>query len=261
MPEMPTSRFVMYGARTAIAGGLLHIQEHVDALERAVDENTGLAFDLAKTIIESTCRSILSDRRVDFAHGDDLPGLFKTARKTLSFLPSSVTDTPNVQKSLLQTLGGLSAAVQGICELRNACGFASHGSDGPRPVLESVQAILAAEAADTIVGFLYRIHTQDREVSRSAVSLYDSNADFNDYIDDAHERVRIFDEDFLPSRILFELAPEPYRLYLAEFRQEYSIELPAEGQIELPNEMRIELPAEDRIELPEEIRIEFPAQE
>jgi hypothetical protein len=152
MAETTTAKFVMYGARTAIAGGLLHIQEHVDALERAVNENTGLAFDLAKTIIESTCRTILSDRRIEFAPGDDLPGLFKSARNSLPFLPPSVSEITNVQKSLKQTLGGLSAAVQGICELRNMCGFASHGSDGPRPVLESVQAILAAEAADTIVG-------------------------------------------------------------------------------------------------------------
>jgi hypothetical protein len=211
---------MMYGARAAIAGGMFHIQEQVDALETAVNENTGLAFDLAKTIIESTCRAILSERRVDFEPGDDLPGLFKAARNTLPFLPATASSSSDVRKSLAQTLGGLSAAVQGICELRNACGFASHGSEGPRPVLESVQAILAAEAADTIVGFLYRIHTQDREVVPSRTSLYDTNVDFNDYVDDAHERVSVFDEDFLPSRILFELAPEPYRLYLAEFKQE-----------------------------------------
>ena len=28
--------------------------------------------------------------------------------------------------------GGLSTAIQGICELRNQCGFASHGSGTPR---------------------------------------------------------------------------------------------------------------------------------
>jgi hypothetical protein len=32
--------------------------------------------------------------------------------------------------------------------------------------------------------------------------------------------VRIFEEDFEPSRILFELAPEAYRLYLAEYAPE-----------------------------------------
>ena len=54
--------FVMHGARAAMAGGMLHIEEQVKSIERAVTENPGLAFDLAKTVVESTCRSILAER-------------------------------------------------------------------------------------------------------------------------------------------------------------------------------------------------------
>src|ERR1039458_9943098 len=108
MAENSTPKFVMYGARAAITGGMFHIQEQVDALESAVNENTGLAFDLAKTIVESTCRTILSERRVDFEPDDDLPGLFKSARNTLPFLPASASGSSDIRKSLAQTLGGLS---------------------------------------------------------------------------------------------------------------------------------------------------------
>ena len=256
MPETPSYRFVMYGARTAVAGGLFHIQQQVEALESAINENTGLAFDLAKTIIESTCRTILSDRRIGFEPDDDLPGLFKTTRNTLPFLPATASGSSDVRKSLAQTLGGLTAAVQGICELRNECGFASHGSDGPRPVLESVQAMLAAEAADTIVGFLYRVHTQEREVAPAKSDPYSSNLDFNEYVDEIHERVIVFDEDFPPSRVLFEMAPEPYRLYLAEYRQ--GVDIPEDEEIEVPEERGIELPEEDVVEVPGEQSIEVP---
>jgi hypothetical protein len=84
--------------------------------------------------------------------------------------------------------------------------------------LESVQALLAAGAADTIVGFLFRIHRQDRTPPPSPRALYDDNPEFNESVDEAHIIVRIFDEEFLPSRVLFDLAPEPYRVYLADFR-------------------------------------------
>ena len=47
-----------------MAGGLAHIEEHVEGIERAVVENPGLAFDLAKTLIESTCRTVLEERSV-----------------------------------------------------------------------------------------------------------------------------------------------------------------------------------------------------
>lgn len=209
--------FIMHGAREAITSGLLHIEEQVKGLERAIDENPGLAFDLAKTLIESTCRTILSERSVVFSPGDDLPKLFKEAAKDLSFLPPSVPDESVVDKSLKKTLNGLNTALQGICELRNNCGFASHGSDSPRPVLEGVQALLAAQAADAIVGFLHRIHRQDRVVSISLRTEYDSNPDFNDSVDETHGLIQIFDAEFKPSEILFRLEPETYRVYLAEY--------------------------------------------
>src|SRR5262249_48804725 len=81
----------------------------------------------------------------------------------------------------------------------------------------SVQAMLAAEAADTIVGFLHRVHRQDRTPRPSARALYDDNPAFNESVDEVHDVLRIFNEEFLPSRVLFELAPEPSRVYLAEF--------------------------------------------
>ncbi len=65
--------FVLHGARAAMAGGLVHIEAQVKALERAVVENPALAFDLARTIVESTCRTILAERGVSFGTQVDLP--------------------------------------------------------------------------------------------------------------------------------------------------------------------------------------------
>jgi hypothetical protein len=107
-----------------------------------------------------------------------------------------------------------------VCELRNACGFASHGAEGSRPALETVQALLVAGTSDAIVGFLHRVHRQDRAPFASARLNYEDNDEFNAYVDEAHALVRVFEEDFEPSRVLFELAPEAYRLYLAEYAPE-----------------------------------------
>ncbi len=64
--ETDSSPFVMHGAREAVACGLVHIERQVHALELAVAENPGLAFDLAKTLIESVCRAVLGERSVAF---------------------------------------------------------------------------------------------------------------------------------------------------------------------------------------------------
>lgn len=217
MPDGLTSPFVMHGARDAIAGGLTHVEQQVKSIEQAVAENPALAFDLAKTLVESVCRAILGERNIAISEGDDLPKLFKAASQHLPFLPPTASGEPEVRDSLKRTLGGLSTAVQGICELRNRCGFASHGAGGPRPPMQSVQALLAAEAADAIVGFLHRVHQQDRTPPPSPRALYESNPEFNDALDEIFGLIRIHDSTFRPSEVLFQLEPESYRLYLADF--------------------------------------------
>lgn len=217
MADALTVPFVMHGARAAIGGGLLHIEEQVKGIERAVSDNPGLAFDLARTLIESACRTILTERGIAFDPGDDLPKLFKTATTRLPFLPPSASGEAEVRKSLAQTLNGLITAVQGVCELRNACGFASHGSDTPRPAMEGVQALLAAETADAIVGFLHRVHRQDRLPPASPPLAFDDNPGFNDFVDEAHGVVRVFEAEYRPSEVLFRVDQEAYRNYLAEY--------------------------------------------
>ncbi len=216
----PATPFVMHGARDALAAGLAHVEEQVRSIEQAVVENPALAFDLARKLVETVCRTILTDRSVAFSEDDDLPKLFKTASTHLPFLPPRASGEAATRQSLKRTLGGLNTAILGICELRNQCGFASHGSDKPRPAMESVQALMAAEAADTIVGFLHRVHRQDRTPAPSPRALYDDNPTFNDSVDDTHGPIRIFDIEFRPSDVLFQMEPESYRIYLAEFDEE-----------------------------------------
>lgn len=214
MPEPAIGPFVMHGARDAVARGLAHIEKQVEAIEQAVVENPGLAFDLAKTLVESTCRAVLDNRSVAYNNADELPKLFRSVTQHLSFLPQTESDAIDVRNSLRRTLGGLSTAIQGICELRNQCGFASHGSGAPRPEMEAVQALLAAETADSIIGFLYRVHSQDRPGPRD--ELFETNEKFNNYIDELYGPITIFDVTLKASEVLFQMEPESYRIYLAE---------------------------------------------
>jgi hypothetical protein len=210
----------MHSARDALAAGLAHIEEQVRSIEQAVVDNPALAFDLARTLVETVCRTILAERKIAYSEDDDLPRLFRTASNNLPFLPPTACGDSEVRRSLAKTLKGLSTSIQGICELRNQCGFASHGSDQPRPAMGAVQALMAAEAADTIVGFLHRVHRQDRTPSPSPRALYDANQAFNDSVDETHGPIRIFEIELRASEVLFQMEPESYRIYAAEFDEE-----------------------------------------
>jgi hypothetical protein len=218
--EAATTEFVMYGARAAMADGLSHIEEQVKGIERAVVENPGLAFDLARTVVESTCRTILTDRKIVFEPNDDLPRLFKTVTSNLPILPVAASSESEARKSLVQTLSGLHTALQGVCELRNAYGFASHGASGARPAMESVQALLAAQAADAIVGFLHRVHRQERSFFAITRLEYEDNQEFNNYVDDANTQVQIFNLIYRPSEVLFAVDQEAYRSLRANYEPE-----------------------------------------
>ena len=125
-----------------------------------------------------------------------------------------------MRRSLAQTLSGLSTAIQGICELRNQCGFASHGSEQPRPAMDAVQALMAAEAADTIVGFCTastariarRRCRRERRTLRTRLSttLWMKS----------HGPIRIYEIELRASEVLFQMEPESYRIYAAEFDDE-----------------------------------------
>ena len=213
--------FAMHGARAAVAGGMTHIEEQVKALELAVVQNTGLAFDLAKTLIESACKTIITERGATYDKDDELPRLFKQATKSVPFLPPSMSTDAAARKSLLQTLSGLSTAVQGICELRNAFGFASHGDDAPRPAMEGVQALLAAQAADAIIGFLHRVHRQDVSRPRSVRLEYKDNPELNEWIDQQNPPIQILAlPAYKPSEVLFFVDEEAYRDLLANYKSE-----------------------------------------
>ena len=217
--------FVMLSARAAIAGGMTHITKQVEALEEAVANNPGYVFDLAKTIIESTCKTIIVERGTELDNDDDLPSLFKTVSRIVPFLPRDAANDDAARTSLFQTLNGMNTALQGVCELRNACGFASHGSAGPRTAMESAQALLAAQAADAIVGFLFRVHKQSLTRPQTNSFEYSGNPDFNDWIDEQCEMVKILNLDpYRPSEVLFNVDQEAYRNLLAESAVEDVVE-------------------------------------
>ncbi|MGA7201662.1 MAG: abortive infection family protein [Candidatus Cybelea sp.] len=207
--------FVMYGSRSAMELGLAHIEEQIKAIEGAVIEKPSLAIDLSKTLVESACRTVLRERGIEYDREDNLPRLFRTVCDALPILPVDAASEVGARRSILKAIGGMSAAVQGICELRNSYGLASHGADAPRAALGPTQAMLSAQAADSIVGFLYRVH---REGQAQRVPLsFEDNVTFNDYVDDVHELIEIFGLAYRPSEVLFRIDKQAYGDQLASF--------------------------------------------
>lgn len=222
MPEAEfTDSFVMHGARSAAANGMPHINAQIAALERAVVENPSLVFDLAKYIVESACRTILSERKIGFDRNDALPKLFKAVTTNVPMLPKEASAESEARRKLLQTLNGLHTALQGVCELRNTCGFTSHGGEAQAPVMEGVQAVLAAQAADTIVGFLFSAHRVQRVGLPQNPTGHNLTVDA--LLDTLYEPVSIAGEPYMVSEVLYAIDREAYLAILATVEESRNV--------------------------------------
>ena len=92
--------------------------------------------------------------------------------------------------------------------------MASHGRDDSSPRLGLRHATLAAQAADTIVSFLYRIHRDALMQNPGARIYYEDHADFNEAFDNDNETIRVSDLGLRPSEVLFKGDPGAYKAAL-----------------------------------------------
>ena len=213
------ARFQMVGARAAVLDGPIAeaIEQQIRAIESALESVPDFAFDLSKTLVESVCKTVLADIGQPADPNWDAPKLLKETTNRLALLPRNHPDPAKARDSVEKTIRGLLQTIQGLCELRNGYGMASHGRDGFSARLDLRQATLAAQAADTIVSFLYRIHRDALIQTPGARVYYEDHVDFNEAFDRDNDTIRLGELKLLPSRVLFHADGEAYKTALNEF--------------------------------------------
>jgi hypothetical protein len=214
-----TAPFQMVGARAAVSDGPIAeaIEQQIQAIEQALESVPDFAFDLSKTLVESVCKTVLADIGQPADPNWDGPRLLRETTNRLALLPRHHPDPKKARESVEKTIRGMLQTIQGLCELRNNYGMASHGRDGFSSRLDLRQATLAAQAADTIVSFLYRIHRDALMQTPGARVYYEDHADFNESFDRDNEPIRLGELELLPSRVLFHADQEAYKAALNEF--------------------------------------------
>lgn len=121
------------------------------ALARRSSDPEG-AITMARTLLESTLKTILDDRRVKYRESDDLPALYKAASKELNLAPGDYSED-----AFKQILGGAHSVVVGLGSLRNKAGDA-HGSGRQSYRAAGRHAALAVNLAGSTALFLIETH-------------------------------------------------------------------------------------------------------
>jgi hypothetical protein len=131
---------------TALNSNYVH-EAWRNALERRLDDPDG-AITSARTLLETVCKHILDNVRVEYQDDFTLPKLYKLTAESLQLSPSQQTEPV-----LKQVLGGCTAVVEGIGAMRNALGDA-HGKGKSSVKPDARHAKLAVNLAGASAIFL-----------------------------------------------------------------------------------------------------------
>jgi hypothetical protein len=209
--------FTMHGAREVIDEGAPYILRQVNGLEQAVRNNdVGLTFDFAKSLMETTCITILKDRDIPYSKDDSFPHLVNLTVNSLPIVPKSHENIPELKDSIRTFIGGINAVMKGLSEIRNQEGLASHGKDAYSLQLDNTQAHLVARSVDALVNYLFKIHRGYPGGHAPRGIRYGDNPELNEHIDGSNEVISIFDYRYPPSEVLYSTDLEAYCTLLSE---------------------------------------------
>jgi hypothetical protein len=117
------------------------------------DGDTESAIGKAKELVETVCKHILEQERIEIRKGWSFTELFNKTKEKLDFLPEHVIDEGKTKKSLENMLQGLSSIDSSIAVIRNTYG-AGHGKSPEFLKLDKRYAQLMVGAASDIALFL-----------------------------------------------------------------------------------------------------------
>ncbi|MES1943426.1 hypothetical protein PC39_04910 [Salinisphaera sp. PC39] len=204
----------------------LRIREQVEALEEAMPDRPGVVVSFCRTIIETTCKTILTDRSVQVDPSWEAPKLIAEALKYLNLGPSEDGGVDAKLRSGAESLvRGLNQIIVGVVEIRNAHGSAAHGADAYEPLLDSRYAEILARATDAVVGLLFRTHLRSAHHDPLSRFRYGDHSDFDEYIDNDYGPFEVLDVPLIASEALYHTDFQAYRAALVLFRQEQEPEV------------------------------------
>ena len=144
--------------RDALSGmDVGYISQQITRMESAVNEDPELAIGTAKELVETCCKSILTEAGVSFAKSDDLPKLVKCTVTHLELTPDDIPEQAKAADTIKRLLSNLASITQGVSELRNHYGT-GHGKVAINKGLQPRHAKLAVGAASTLAVFLAETH-------------------------------------------------------------------------------------------------------
>ncbi len=134
-----------------------NMEKEIERMEDAIDRDPALAIGTAKELVESCCKTILTQRNVSIPKAADVGDLTKLVAKELELVPDDAHAAKRGAENIKQILRSLTSMPSQLAELRGLYGT-GHGRDGSHRGLQPRHARLAVGAAVTFIDFVTETH-------------------------------------------------------------------------------------------------------
>jgi Abortive infection C-terminus len=201
----------------------LVIRQQVEALEEALPNKPGVAVSFCRTLMETTCKTILTARSRPYDNSWKADKLWRETKDVLHLGQHADGQTDQrLHNATEKIISGFNSIFEGVITIRNDHGTASHGSEAFAPLLDITYAEMLARATDAIIGLLFKLHLNALGGKREARLRYEdaSLKGFNEWIDADFGPFTVLETPLIASEALFRTDLEAYRAALATFRQE-----------------------------------------
>ena len=136
-----------------------HLAQQVKRMEQSIEIDPDLAIGTAKELIETCCKTILTERGKPVTATPDVPNLTKATLKELKLVPDGIPQSARGSDVIKRLLNNLATVGNGLAELRGLYGT-GHGKHGKTSSLSPRHAKLAVGAATTLAIFLFETHKE-----------------------------------------------------------------------------------------------------
>lgn len=199
----------------------LRIREQVEALEDAMPDKPGVVVSFCRTIIETACKTVLTDRGIAFEAAWEAPKLIS---ETTKYLHLGQHDNGQVDARLRdgaeKLVRGVNSIIDGVMTIRNDHGSAAHGADAYAPMLDARYAEIVARATDAVVGLIFKTHLQSANKDPITRFRYGDHREFDEWVDSETDAIIVLDTPLVPSEALYRTDFGAYRAALVQFKQD-----------------------------------------
>jgi len=138
-----------------------YVLKQITRMEKAIEDDPELAIGTGRDLIESVCKTILSDKGISVGKSANLPELTRAAMRELKLMPDDIDEAAKGSEIIKRILMNLATVGQGMAELRGLYG-SGHGKHGTTKGLKARHAQLAAGASSTLAVFLFQTYMEQK---------------------------------------------------------------------------------------------------